>query len=130
MLIRLFHSSREVLQSLSLQQRTDVLHNLPSELKIESTLIHLRGPSPPPKVDPCINHRGQIRGYLTSVEPVPRQASEFQFAVDVKDLVLLQELLASRDSHARDGMRGEAAADGFVRKGAMVQTTGTSFCPS
>ena len=73
-------------------------------------------------MDLHINHRVRIyglihlRGACTSIG-----FGQFELTVDVKDLVLLQELLASHDNHVRNGMRGAIAADESLRKGANPQ---------
>lgn len=75
------------------------------------------------EVDLRINHRGRIRGWFDLRGACASLGfRQFEPAVDVKDLVLLQELLASHGSHARDEMRGgTAAADESLRKGTNPQ---------
>lgn len=74
------------------------------------------------ELDLRINHRGRISGWFDQRGACASLGfRQFELTVDIKDLVLLQVLLASHGSHARDGMRGATAANESLRKGANPQ---------
>lgn len=69
-----------------------------------------------------INHGDRIGGWFHQCGACASVGfGQYELAADIKDLVLSQELLASHDSHAHNGMKSATAADESLRKGANPQ---------
>lgn len=74
------------------------------------------------EVDFHINYGCRIRGWFHQCGACASVGfGQYELAADIKDLVLPQELLASHDSHAHNGMKSATAADESLRKGANPQ---------